>query len=427
MRNNLFQNLFCIDFFNESNHIKIVFLGIKFKILKKIVGHNMLFYWIDKLFLPFKIFSYKKKNRCYIQRRKKENVKRLFVTTGNLNLLNNIAIIKQMKLDKCKNASNDVLIWSSMSNPDFREISASIAKLGAFENYYFCFDVYISGLQSYILKNVSAEYDEIYFSNQKEFLLLIPKIFKNSKFILTDESVHGVCRLDGFSYDNISQMYFTRYLNKANYFGFNIKDAEKIVNLDKEAFLNLSDRCNQLSPFDVETEHKDKNIIFCGTYGVLKNKTIVNMHELQNKIINSLIAKGYKILFKPHPRDSFRYKENENFKILNTKLPLECYRLENILAIVALYSCAALQSYHYHRIPGFMHSDLLSSEDIFSMKLLCEYTPDYKILLEFDVANMSTKELKTAILKKYEEWLNNKPLLSENQNLKDFYGKITVK
>ena len=49
-----------------------------------------------------------------------------------------------------------------------------------------------------------------------------------------------------------------------------------------------------------------------------------------------------------------------------------------------------------------------------------EYSPNYKELIKLDVKNTSRNELKHKIKEIYDKFIEDKPLLSENPNIKEF-------
>lgn len=54
--------------------------------------------------------------------------------------------------------------------------------------------------------------------------------------------------------------------------------------------------------------------------------------ELQETYIEKFLDKGYTVWFKPHPRDGRDYIKNDKVKVLETALPLECYKFSNVVA-----------------------------------------------------------------------------------------------
>lgn len=139
-----------------------------------------------------------------------------------------------------------------------------------------------------------------------------------------------------------------------------------------------------------------------------------------------MLEKGYTVIFKPHPRDGYKYKENEKFKILKTKIPLECYSLKDkCLAVVSLFSSASCQIYHYQGIAGFCSHNLIRNTDNFGLNVIEQYTPPVESLLEINANGRTFKELQIQITNKYLDYIKEKPFLHENKLLNEFYERKT--
>ncbi len=197
-------------------------------------------------------------------------------------------------------------------------------------------------------------------------------------------------------------------------------------NISKDEFLKTSSNLEKLYPLDIELNPNDKNIIFLATFCSKKSSQFFTFEELtayQNTIIKKLIEKGYKVYFKPHPRDLKEYKDNENFKILKTKLPLECYNLKDkCLAIVSLFSSALCQMYHYQNIAGFCAADLIKkAENDIGINIIKEYSPNVNILLKIDTKSKTFEQLRDEINKEYLDFIKDKPLLSQNRKIEKVY------
>ncbi len=150
--------------------------------------------------------------------------------------------------------------------------------------------------------------------------------------------------------------------------------------------------------------------------------------DAQNSIIEKLIHNGYKVIFKPHPRDNCNYQENSKFQLLKTKIPLECYNLKNkCLAVISLFSSISCQMYHYQNIVGFCATDLIkNAQDDIGINIIKEYTPNVNNLLNIDVGTKTFEELKKEILNLYLNFIKDKPLLSENKVIEKLYEKLNL-
>ncbi len=412
-------------FKNEKNNnliYRIHFMGIKFSL--SIYEQLSIF---DALFTPVKYPLFRYKYNKYINKKDKKIIKRLIVTNGNLNLINTLSIINQHNLNK--NAKNDFANWSGISNPEFETTTEEIIKqAGGNRQFRFYLCGRLKDVVNYFVKNLLCEYDEIFCPNFPELIEIYQKLFPKSKFFVTEE---GVCNLALFDIiKNVEKCIFSNYLNKLDFsctnkailsMGGGAPDA-----FNKEEFLKIAEKLEKKYPFDIELKQEDKNVIFCGTYSGLKFWTLEEIINYQNNIIENLLEKGYTVIFKPHPRDGYKYKENEKFKILKTKIPLECYSLKDkCLAVVSLFSSASCQIYHYQGIAGFCSHNLIRNTDDFGLNVIEQYTPPVESLLEINANGRTFKELQIQITNKYLDYIKEKPFLHENKLLNEFYERKT--
>ncbi len=362
------------------------------------------------------------KNLKKYEKSVKDNItRRLFITSGNLSLINTLAIINQFNLKE--NCENSIFVWSHISNPEFEAVNEKISRMEKLKYYLTFFHCSLMDVYKYFIKNNLVEFDEIYFPNCKYMFEIVNFLFPNKKYYVIDEGVCVLVKHKGIDYSNAEKYIYAKYLNKIDILGADEDIKNKIISLNKDEFLKISKQCEKIYPVNIN--QYEKNIVFCGTTASLDYWTSEEISNAQNEIIQKLILKGYNVLFKPHPRDTFEYKENDKFKILNTKLPLECYSLKDkCLAVVSLFSSAVCQMYYYQGIAGFCYSDFLKNNKDIGINIIREYSPSVDMLLSID-ANLKTfEELQKEIQSKYEEWINKKPLLSENDLLADLYNKI---
>ena len=146
-------------------------------------------------------------------------------------------------------------------------------------------------------------------------------------------------------------------------------------------------------------------------------------------MLNDLLDAGYKIMYKPHPRDTEFYglENNPNVEFVTSKLPIELYNLD-VLAVVSMSSTCVLSIPHYWEIPCF--SDIIKQavdynpKDVMKINLIryivSQYSPNYKMLLDLDVKNTSREELKIRIKNIYDNFMKDKPMLSKNENVKAY-------
>ena len=68
-----------------------------------------------------------------------------------------------------------------------------------------------------------------------------------------------------------------------------------------------------------------------------------------------------------------------------------------------------------HKLDAINNNDKVSIDIV--RRMVKEYSPNYKQLLNYDVSGMSKEKLKQIIKDDYDKFINSKPLLSENKNL----------
>lgn len=395
--------------------LRIYFLGLKI---------SFKYFSIKYINFVFDYYKYLKKHLRYKTVKKDTNtIKRLFITSGNLSLINTLACINQLNLTK--NSKNSILVWSHAGTEEFQEVNKNLANSIELENYYKFCNVKLSDLYNHFIKNEFKEFDEIYFPNCRYTFDMVNILFPGLKYNITEEGVCVLVKHSGIDYSNVEKYIFAKYLNKLDMSFLNENDKQKLITLKKSEFLKIANKYEKLYPLDVEFEPEDKNIIFCGTLSSLGIWSFAEIIKYQNEIIEKLTSKGYKVYFKPHPRDIYNYKESDKFRILKTKLPLECYNLQDkCLAVVSLFSSTSSQIYHYQGVAGFCDTDLIKGCSDFGLNIVGQYSMSYKTLLDIDIKSKTFAEIKKEILDKYTLALNDKPLLSENDYLNKLYKTI---
>ena len=407
------MNIFNFKHAESGKYIKYQLYIFKIKISFK---------FLNPSFIKF-IFQYQKylkKLEKYNDTPKPENLKkRLFITSGNLSLINNIAIINQLNLT---DGENNLLIWSHMGSDEFKKINRQIGKFKNFKRTFEFCNTELIDLYSFFIKNYIFDFDEVYFPNCKYMFEAVNILFPYSKYYVTDEGVCTIVEHKGVDYSNVKNLIFFNYLDKFDVLNLKEENKEKLIFINKNEFKKIADKCEQLYPIDINLNSEDKNIIFCATLANLGIWSFSEILNYQNSITEKLIKKGYKIIFKPHPRDTYKYSENENFKVLKTRLPLECYNLKDkCLAIVSLFSSTSCQMYDYQKIAAFSANNLIKDAPDIGINMIEQYCPSVDMLLEIDTENKTFNELRDEILNMYENWINKKPLLSKNMYLINKY------
>ena len=428
------EPIFRIDKSNE-NRIKYVIFGMKISMYRDNCIADYLLKPFKKIINYFRIKFFIRAHNSYRMRGNKSVKRRLIITTGNISLINAIAVLNQLSKKDSETKYEDYLyIWTINKNPEFRSTCDKIASLYPFKKIYhyedsikrqskaFSNKYHVSGVIKDFLKLNLYKTDDIIATNVVQNLKPIKELYPQTKFYLIDESAYGRCPKCNLKYyKNVINFIMPKYLDKIDYLDFTPDLSNKFIDLDKQEFLNVSEKCVKMFPINIESNPEDKIIIFCGTWGNIGGYNSTYVHNLEMQLVEKLCKQGYKILFKPHPRDITEYQENELFKIFRSRLPLECYHFENVVATVSLISYSSLQSYYYNNIPGFVYyfeNDIYSNV---SSALIKEYTPNLKELLKIDINNMTLKEVKDYIEKLYLDFLNPKPLLSQNELLINLY------
>ena len=82
--------------------------------------------------------------------------------------------------------------------------------------------------------------------------------------------------------------------------------------VDVKEFRKISDILSKQSPIEFPSNSEDKYILYCGVCWENVGVTQKEYIELQTTMLNELLNAGYKILYKPHPRDNEYYGFDKN-------------------------------------------------------------------------------------------------------------------
>lgn len=374
-------------------------------------------YYIFRNFIKFE-------NLLYNKLKISKNIRRLFITTGNISLINSLAIIN--KIGSFKNYEDILVIDTGKGQIDFVKKQLEIAKLHNFKRIIVQPRIN-PGVQ--LVLNNYFKVDELYILNHPLHLNTVLPLFPKAKVFLIDEGPGSLLNYNSDKVENLESFITHRYINKLDF--CNIDDINKIKfePLDIDEFRKIADSLSKQYPIEIKSSKYDKTILYCGIYwevSGLDKETFVNV---QNETVNNLLNAGYKILYKPHPRDTEFYglDKNPNVEFINSKFPIELYNLD-VLAIVSLSSSTSISPAHYWKIPCFSNvvddAIKIDKNDKVNIDLIRyivkEYSPNYKALLNLDVKNTSREELKLKIKGIYNDFLKDKPLLSQNENVKEY-------
>ncbi len=372
-----------------------------------------------------RIKHFVKENDKFLNRKNKKIKRRLFMTTGNLSLVNNLTIIKQLNESNCQ----DVLfIYSNFKNDKFDECARKIAGLHNFESVY-SYYVNTPDIREFFLKNKLYSFDEIYFPNNYQDFRIPKELYPNATWIMTDEGCGcKIARSGYFDYGKLKNFITHTYIGKLDYYGFSHDVVRKMIPLDRKLFKEVAKECEKMFPLNVNLDIEEKAIIFCGSWWEITRLSKTQYMQLQDDMIAKLTELGYKIYFKPHPRDPRNYINNPNISILNSSLPLDCYSLDEFVAVVSLGSSTSLQAFEFAQIAGFTVNLPVNWnvpidtkwQGLLTRKMLIEYTTPIEELLSVNPNSYSKQELKAVLYKKCSNYINSKPMLSENLEFRTF-------
>lgn len=390
-------------------------------LLKKLKIKNRILYCISQILKPFLKLEYK-----ILRNKSKQSLttKRLFSTTGNISLLKVLTLIKQTGNE---DRYEDYLIIHSNGSSDFWENNLKIAKMHNFKKIYTF--VHIRYSSAFILNNLYF-FDEIYTINHPDHLGIIDEIYNRTKINLVDEGCASLLNYNLDKIPNLSKFYTNVYLNKLDSFNFTNELKNKIVQLDNKILEDLTQKISIKYPIIPTINFNDKYILYCGIYWEVSGLSKDKFAKEQSELINNLLNTGYKILYKPHPRDTefYGYENNPNVLFVTTVLPVEVYQWD-VLAVVSMSSTTVINLAHYSKIAGFsnvLEETLRPNRKDKVMiplirKIISEYSPNYKELLKFDVKNLTKVELKAQITSYYDKFITKKTMLSNNPDIQNYY------
>ena len=368
-----------------------------------------------------KLPRFLRQKKTYLARKEKNVIRRLYITTGNIHLINSLAIIEQLKEIDDTPVENFVLVWSSVTNKEFDRQNETIARSFGIKHYYSCCGPQkADGLRvaCHLMDNELFRIDQIYSAQLAEHVELYNLLYQGLDHIITDEGFGTLIPSPKILASQCKKMITTCYLDKLDYVEFPARPW-RVEHIQKKHFDYIAAQCTKIYPWPGKTNKSKNTIIFCGSYSAAwRSFTADKLIARQNEVIESLIARGYYILYKPHPRATVLPCESEHLQIINTRLPMECYQLEEVVAVVSLNSFASTQAYHYSGVPGFI--DYTFSDECYSpiIGLLAkEYTPSLELILDIDAQNLSFDELKETIRRIYVSYIKNKPALSQNHRI----------
>lgn len=183
--------------------------------------------------------------------------KRLFISSGNISLLNILTIIKQLNE---KNTEDYLIIDTVQGTQEFFNLNKNIAQMHNFKKILVCKNNF--ALFELIKHNI-FQIDEIYSHTNRWYIKFIQPIFHKSNYYIHDEGMGSLFLQPCKNNKHIKKLYFQKYLDKIDYIGWDNYD---IINLDKKIFKKIAYEVAQNYPFDIKIEENSKTVIFCGAY-----------------------------------------------------------------------------------------------------------------------------------------------------------------
>lgn len=379
------------------------------------------------MFKPLIRFEHMLYSRIFCH--KKHKIRRLFATTGNISLINALAIINE--IGNFDDYEDTLMIDTGKGRVAFFEKQKEIASS---HNFKLINEIgFACGVQA-VLYNQFA-FDEIYVLNHPMFIDKLIPLYPNAKVILIDEGAGSLINYKSDEIKNLAKFKTHKYLNKIDFIG--LKDSSKIIfeDVSVNEFKKIANKLSNKYPIEYNKQDNDKTILYCGIYWEVTGLPRDKFVEVQCKMLDDLLKVGYKILYKPHPRDNefFGYDKNPNVTFIDSKFPIEIYNLD-VVAIVSVSSTTSITPAHYWEIPCFsniideaLENDNKAEKISLIRRIINEYSPNYKELLKLDVKNTPREELKQQIKKIYDDFLKGKPLLSQNKKIKEYVEKHGIK
>ncbi len=285
-----------------------------------------------------------------------KKIKRLFITTGLISLINAEAIIKN--LDNT-NAENYLIICTSIYKKEFEDFNKRLILPEYFNSVDFCYEY--DGTIS--LNNIDTpeyikEFDEIYTTAQYHY----KNIFKHTKIYLIEEGISSYFDMDNINYDNVQNIYLSEYLGKIKYQNIDRESKVKLLNKDDIKF--VIEQIRQKNNINVSHLKQDNQVLMLSQYiynQIMSNEDVVDFYK---SYIDILLESGYNVLFKSHPRFSDKtintlkeiYKSDNRFQIFpeDIKYPVELLIPDlDLKAIVTSMSGGAFNCAHLYNIPCY--------------------------------------------------------------------------
>ena len=344
--------------------------------------------------------------------------RRIFLSSGNISLLNVLTIIKQLNE---KDTEDYLVIDTVQGTKEFLDRNRDIAKLHNFKKVLCCSKRF--ALFEMVKHNIFY-IDEIYAHSHRWYMKFIQPIFSKSQYYIFDEGMGSLVAPPNNNNKHICGLYVNEYCKKIDYLGW---EGFKRVTLKTEIFNELSNLICQKYPFDVEIPKDSKTVIFCGSYWQQFKLPQEEYYRFESEIIKKLMDKGYTVIYKKHPREVAQFIVPEGALITNCLLPLDVYNLD-IVGVISTSSSVSIHPYHYWKIPGFCTADERILADRKYNKIIDiiqsaieTYSLNVNVLFEINPKEMTKQEVLSYLQKKFQDNIDSQPIMSQNQKLKEEY------
>lgn len=351
--------------------------------------------------------------------------KRLFLTTGNLSLINANCYIHD-----CLNKNFENLLYiGGCGSKQFIEHNNIIANFGNYKKIIFeqidtsCKN-HPETISELIKKNKLNNVNEVVCVCHWAYLNVINQLFPNAKLSIIFESL-PIFKCDGLVQNKISTLYLNNYLGKLDY-PFKLKRDTKILKTNQNNYKKYITQIRKNLNLQIKLPKEGKWVLLCGA-GFTQKFFGENINE---KFIKLLKTKGYEVMFKKHPRDSHDYSYlRGEVELLEESYQIEFYNLSDFVGVCA-YNSNLLYTLPDLGIPTFaiiideMKKENPEDLSIIRFTYIAEnYALPFEELLNADL-NKSTNELQKHFLNKLKERLKNKPVLSKNQIFLEKFGNV---
>ncbi|MCL2625728.1 MAG: polysaccharide pyruvyl transferase family protein [Cystobacterineae bacterium] len=356
-----------------------------------------------------------KMNEAAIQKRKK----RLFISGGLFSLLNIFTLREQFPED-----AEDVLLLPNEPGSElFFDSQLKLAEKGNFARI-FPTNFQIDELRGHI---DFEEIDEVYTTSNVRVYPEVRDKFRNAKYFFHEAGLTSYIKY--YNDKSIKGAFFQLMHDKFGFINDNDIDIKK---LDKDIFLKIASDMSCCYPIHIPFSKTDKVILFLSQYILFLGLGSERAASLYKESMRRLIDRGYKLIFKVHPRHALEIQAllrdtfpPSHLYFLDNILPSEIYDFD-VVAVVSFSSGGLLTMSHLYDLPAFhidFDADFNLELEKFFPRVIREYTPSFEILLG-NAADKAKNECQKILCEVFNKFMSEKPLLSDNKKLKEGLDNI---